>query len=216
VSHEPALTADEQRLNNVWQEHLRTEFNAHSADEAMRTMVANPLVNGVPVMMGGDGKEEVYQFYAKYFLPQIPPDTEMVPVSRTIGQGRLVEETVFRFTHSIPMDWILPGIQPTGKRVEIAMLAVVQFEGDKLAHEHLYWDQASVLVQIGLLDPAGLPVVGAESARSVLDRKIGLNELLYRAELLHLVKAVPEKTSAALSTRATWSSSNSASQRTST
>jgi len=117
VSHEPALTADEQRLNNLWQEHLRTEFNVHSADEAMATMVANPLVNEVPVMMGGDGKEEVYQFYAKYFLPQIPPDTEMVPVSRTIGQGRLVEEMVFRFTHSIPMDWMLPGIQPTGKRV---------------------------------------------------------------------------------------------------
>jgi carboxymethylenebutenolidase len=216
VSHEPVLTAEEQRLNNVWQEHLRTEFNAHSADEAMTTMVANPLVNGVPVMMGGDGKEEVYQFYAKYFLPQIPPDTEIVPVSRTIGQGRLVEEMVFRFTHSIPMDWILPGVQPTGKRVEIAMLAVVQFEGDKLAQEHLYWDQASVLVQIGLLAPAGLPVVGAESARSVLDRKIRLNELLYRAELLQRARAMPEKTSTTFATRGARSLSNSASQRTST
>jgi carboxymethylenebutenolidase len=200
VSREPALSAEEQRLNNVWQEHLRTEFNAHSADEAMTTMVANPLVNGVPVMMGGDGKEEVYQFYANYFLPQIPPDTEMVPVSRTIGQGRLVEEMVFRFTHSIPMDWMLPGIQPTGRRVEIAMRAVVQFEGDKLAHEHLYWDQASVLVQIGLLEPAGLPVVGAEGARSVLDRTIRLNGLLYRAELLHRARAVPEETVDAFST----------------
>jgi carboxymethylenebutenolidase len=200
VSREPALSAEEQRLNNVWQEHLRTEFNAHSADEAMTTMVANPLVNGVPVMMGGDGKEEVYQFYANYFLPQIPPDTEMVPVSRTIGQGRLVEEMVFRFTHSIPMDWMLPGIQPTGRRVEIAMRAVVQFEGDKLAHEHLYWDQASVLVQIGLLEPAGLPVVGAEGARSVLDRTIRLNGLLDRAELLHRARAVPEEMAAASST----------------
>ena len=216
MSHEPALTADEQRLNNLWQEHLRTEFNAHSADEAMVTMVTNPLVNEVPVMMGGDGKEQVYQFYAKCFLPQIPPDTEMVPVSRTIGQGRLVEEMVFRFTHSIPMDWMLPGIQPTGKRVEVAMLAVVQFEGDKLAHEHLYWDQASVLVQLGLLEPAGLPVVGAEGARSVLDRKIRLNELLYRAELLHHARAMPQKTPAAFSIRGERSSSNNASQRTST
>jgi carboxymethylenebutenolidase len=106
----------------------------------------------------------------------------MVPVSRTIGQGRLVEEMVFRFTHTIPMDWMLPGIPPTGKRVEIAMLVVVQFEGNKLAHEHLYWDQASVLVQLGLLKPAGLPVVGAEGARSVLDRSIRLNELLNRAK----------------------------------
>jgi carboxymethylenebutenolidase len=175
------LTADEQKLNDAWEEHLRTEFSAHSADEAIATMASNPLVNQVPVMIGGDGKEELYEFYAKYFLPQIPSDTEMVPVSRTIGQGRLVDEMVIRFTHTIPMDWILPGIPPTGKRVEIAMLVVVQFDGDKLAHEHLYWDQASVLVQLGLLQPAGLPVVGAEAARSMLDRSVPLNELIHRA-----------------------------------
>ena len=104
MSHEPALTAEERRLGDIWQEHLRAEFNAHRADEAMATMIANPLVNAVPVMMGGDGKEEVYQFYARYFLPQIPPDTEMVPVSRTIGQGRMVEEMIFRFP--IPSAWI--------------------------------------------------------------------------------------------------------------
>src|SRR5215471_486025 len=206
-----ALSAEEQKFNDLWDEHLRTEFDAHSADEALATMVENPHVNAVPVVTGGYGKEGVHQFYAKYFLPQIPPDTEMVPVSRTIGQGRLVEEMVFRFTHSIKMDWILPGVPPTGKRVEIAMLAVVQFEGDRLAHEHLYWDQASVLVQIGLLEPAGLPVVGAESARSVLDRKIRLNELLYRAELLHHARAMPQKTSAAFSIRDERASSNNAS-----
>jgi len=188
---QPALTPYEQKLNNLWDEHLRTEFNAHSAGEAIATMVANPLVNGVPVMVGGDGKEELYEFYAKYFLPQIPPDTEMVQVSRTIGQGRVVDEMVFRFTHTISMDWMLPGIPPTGKRVEVAMLAVVQFEGDKLAHEHLFWDQASVLVQLGLLPPAGLPVVGAEGARSLLDRNIRLNELIHRA------KAAARKTATA-------------------
>jgi carboxymethylenebutenolidase len=182
MSQRPVLTADEQKLNHAWEQHLRTEFDAHSADEAIATMVANPLVNQVPVMIGGDGKEELHEFYARYFLPQIPPDTEMVPVSRTIGQGRLVEEMVFRFTHTIPMAWMLPGIPPTGKRVEIAMLIVVQFDGDKLAHEHLYWDQASVLVQLGLVQPEGLPVVGAESARSVLDRTLPLNELIHRAE----------------------------------
>jgi carboxymethylenebutenolidase len=145
-------------------------------------MVANPLVNQVPVMIGGDGREELYEFYAKYFLPQIPPDMEMVPVSRTIGQGRLVDEMVARFTHTIPMDFMLPGIPPTGKRVEVALVVVVQFDGDKLAHEHLYWDQASVLVQLGLLQPGGLPVVGAEGARSVLDRSIRLNALIHRAK----------------------------------
>src|SRR5215472_11287087 len=180
-----ALSAQEQKFNDLWDEHLRTEFDAHSAVEALATMVENPHVNAVPVVTGGYGKEGVHQFYAKYFLPQIPPDTEMVPVSRTIGQGRVVEEMIFRFTHSIQMDWILPGVPPTGKRVEIAMLVVVQFDDDRLAHEHVYWDQASVLVQVGLLQPRGLPVVGAASARSLLDQRMPLNNLLHRAETLH-------------------------------
>src|SRR5215471_7807515 len=165
MSQQPAVSAEQQILNDAWEEHLRTEFSVHSADEAIATMVVNPRVNQVPVMIGGDGKEELHHFYAEHFLPQIPPDTEMVPVSRTIGQGRLVEEMVFRFTHTIPIDWMLPGIPPTGKRVEVAMLVVVQFDGDKMAHEHLYWDQASVLVQLGLLRRDGLPVVGVEGAR---------------------------------------------------
>jgi carboxymethylenebutenolidase len=107
---------------------------------------------------------------------------EMTPVSRTIGQGRLVDEMVARFTHTIPMDWMLPGVPPTGKRVEVALVVVVQFDGDKLAHEHVYWDQASVLVQLGLLQPEGLPVVGAACVRSILDRSIRHNELIHRAK----------------------------------
>src|SRR5262245_20035225 len=182
MSQLPTLTADEQKLNDVWNEHLRAEFAAHSANETVATMVADPRVNQIPVMIGGEGKEEVYEFYDKYFLPQIPPDTEMVPVSRTIGQGRVVDELVIRFTHTIPMDFILPGIPPTGKRVEVALVVVVQFDGDKMAHEHLYWDQASVLVQLGLLQPDGLPVIGAEGARSVLDRSLRLNELIHRVK----------------------------------
>jgi carboxymethylenebutenolidase len=182
MPQQPALTAEEQKTLNVWTEHIRAEFHAHSPAEALATMGAHPRVNQVPVLIGGDGKQELYEFYANYFLPQIPPDMEMVPVSRTIGQGRLVEEMVVHFTHTIPMEWMLPGIAPTGKRVEVALVVVVQFDGDKMAHEHLYWDQASVLVQLGLLQPGGLPVVGAESARSVLDRRIRLNELIHRAK----------------------------------
>ena len=188
------LSVEQQKLNDVWDEHLRSEFDAHSADKALATMVENPHVNAVPVVIGGNGKEEVHQFYSKYFLRQIPPDTEMLPVSRTIGQGRVVEEMIFRFTHSIQMDWILPGVPPTGKRVEIAMLVVVQFDGDKLVHEHVYWDQASVLVQIGLLQSDGLPVIGAEGARSLLDQRIRLNKLLHRAETLHRANATERKT----------------------
>src|SRR5215831_15538788 len=182
MAQQSDLTADEQKLDSVWNEHLRAEFSAHSANETVATMVADPLINEVPVMIGGSGREEVYEFYANCFLPHIPPDIEIVPVSRTIGQGRLVDEIVLRFTHSIAMDWMLPGIPPTGKRVEVAFVVVVQFDGDKMVHEHLYWDQASVLVQLGLLERGGLPVVGAESARSVLDRSIRLNELIRRAK----------------------------------
>ena len=182
MTKQPALTADEQKLDDIWNEHLRAEFSAYSADETVATMVASPRNHLVPVMIGGDGKEEVHEFYAKYCLPQIPPDMEIVPVSRTIGQGRLVDEIVVRFTHTIPMDWMLPGIPATGKRVEIAVVVVVQFDGDKMAHEHIYWDQASVLVQLGLLERGGLPVVGADGARSVLDRSIRLNELIHCAK----------------------------------
>ena len=105
---------------------------------------------------------------------------EIVPVSRTIGQGRVVDELIMRFTHTIRMDWILPGIEPTGKRVELPFVVIVQFEGNKLAHEHLYWDQASVLVQVGLLDRT-LPVRGGETAAQVLNPTQPMNELIRRA-----------------------------------
>ena len=184
MSQPQALTAKQQKLSDLWDAHVRAEFSAHAADEAIATMAENPHVNQVPVLIGGNGRREVYEFYSKYFLSQIPPDLEMIPVSRTIGQNRVVEEMVARFTHTISMDWLLPGIQPTGKRVEIAFVVVVQFEGDKLSHEHLYWDQASVLVQLGLLNPKGLPVVGIEGPRSLLDRSISLNALIDRADAM--------------------------------
>jgi carboxymethylenebutenolidase len=143
-------------------------------------MVANPRVNQVPVMIGGRGRDGVRDFYANHFVSQIPPDMEMVPVSRTIGQGRVVDEIIVRFTHSIRMDWFLPGIPPTGKRVEVLLIAIIQFEGDKIAHEHIYWDQASVLVQVGLLDRT-LPVRGGEIAAQVLNPTQPMNELIRRA-----------------------------------
>jgi carboxymethylenebutenolidase len=180
VSQHTALTIDEQQLAGIWDEHVRAEFQARSVNETLATMVANPRVHLAPVMLGGSGKEEVSEFYRR-FMSQIPSDTQIVPVSRTIGQGRVVEEIIFHFTHDVQMDWMVPGIPPTGKRVEIPLLIVIQFDGDKMVHEHLYWDQASVLVQLGLLASARLPVVGVESARSILDRSIPLNGLLRRS-----------------------------------
>jgi carboxymethylenebutenolidase len=177
----PDYTPAEKALSDAWDEHLRAEFATHSADEAIATMGDEPRVNHIPVMTGGDGREPLREFYAKHFLPQLPPDIEMTPVSRTIGQGRLVDELNVKFTHTIPMVWMLPGIPPTGRRVEVALVVVVQLDGEKVMREHLYWDQASVLVQLGLLDPAVLPVVGVEGPRSVLDRSIPLNGLIARA-----------------------------------
>jgi carboxymethylenebutenolidase len=170
----------EDTLASVWEQHLGAEFAAKSADQALTTMTAKPYVNEIPLMLGGLGRDRVRDFYANHFLSQLPPDMEIVPVSRTIGQGRVVEELILRFTHSIRMDWLLPGIPPTGTRVEFPFVTIVQFEGDKIAHEHLYWDQASVLVQVGLLDRT-LPVRGSETAAQVLNPSQPMNELIRRA-----------------------------------
>jgi hypothetical protein len=107
-----------------------------------------------------------------------PPDVDLLPVSRTVGESCLVDEFIVRFTHTTRMDWMLPGIEPTGRAVEIPTVAIVQFQEDKLVHEHIYWDQASVLVQLGLLDPDGLPIAGAETARKVLDVSLPSNTLM--------------------------------------
>jgi carboxymethylenebutenolidase len=172
--------ATEATLSSAWDQHLASEFAAQSPEQALATMTAEPYVNVVPLMIGSRGRDETRDFYANHFLSQLPPDLETVPVSRTIGQSRVVDELILRFTHSMRLDWILPGIAPTGRRVEIPMVAIVQFKGDKVAHEHIYWDQASVLVQVGLLDRT-LPVRGGEIAAQVLSPRQPMNELIRRA-----------------------------------
>jgi carboxymethylenebutenolidase len=176
------LSSAQETLRQLWDEHVRYEFSTRNTEDTLATMVEDAYVNHIPVLTGGVGRDELREFYSKRFIPQMPPDTEMTPVSRTIGEDQIVDEMVFKFTHSIPMDWMLPGIPPTGKRVEVPLVAIVRFRDGKLAHEHIYWDQASVLVQIGLLDPAKLPVVGVESARKVLDPTLPANALMRRAD----------------------------------
>ncbi|MBI2687879.1 MAG: nuclear transport factor 2 family protein [Acidobacteria bacterium] len=154
-------------LAALWEEHMRAEFATRNVDDTMATMVADAYVNHVPTLTGGAGQDELRSFYARFFIPQMPPDTETVPISRTAGPTQVVDEMIFKFTHTQRMDWMLPGIEPTGKRVEVALVAIVAFRDGKVAHEHIYWDQASVLVQLGLLNPAGLPVAGIESAGKV-------------------------------------------------
>lgn len=167
-------------LSALWDKHCEYEFNARDVDATMATMVAEPYVNHIPTMTGGVGYRNLHHFYKHHFVDSNPPDTMLVPISRTVGATQVVDEILFSFTHTTEIPWMLPGVAPTSKRVEIPLLAVVKFRGDKLYHEHIYWDQASVLVQVGLLDPALLPVAGIEQAGKLLDETLPSNTLMKR------------------------------------
>jgi carboxymethylenebutenolidase len=181
-SSRAARSAESKGFNELWEEHIRDEFVTRDTEATLETMVPDAYVNHVPVMTGGVGHEQLREFYGRHFIPKMPPDTEIVPISRTIGADRLVDEIIFRFTHTIEMDWMLPGVAPTGRRVEVPLVVIVHFRTGKLAHEHIYWDQASVLVQLGLLDPQALPVAGVATAKKVLESSLPSNELIRRAE----------------------------------
>lgn len=178
----PSLPAGQEFLRDLWEEHVRYEFATRNTEDTLATMVEDAYVNHIPVMTGGVGRNELREFYSKRFIPQMPPDTEMTPISRTIGNDQLVDEMVFKFTHTIRMDWMLPGLAPTGRRVEVPLVVIVHFREGKLAHEHIYWDQASVLVQIGLLDADTLPVAGIETARKALNPGLPSNALIDHAD----------------------------------
>lgn len=156
----------------------------------MSTMVPQPYVNHVPTATGGIGRGDLMRFYRDFFLPNIPSSMNIRLISRTAGVDRVVDEMVVSFRHTQEMPWILPDVPPTNKAVQVAMVSVVCIRGGKLVHEKVYWDQASVLVQIGLLDPnvvpkhmkqkglEQLPIID-DNAKKVLDEEdIPSNELL--------------------------------------
>ncbi len=172
--------ASPEALERLWEEHMRYEFETKNADDTIATMVEDAYVNHIPVLTGGYGKPELRQFYATHFIPRMPPDLSIVPLSRTIGKDQVVDEMVLKFTHTIEIDWMLPGVAPTGRPVEVPLVAIVRFRDGKVAHEHIYWDQASVLVQLGLIGAGKLPVSGAESAQKALDPKLPANALIGR------------------------------------
>ena len=166
------LSPSQQAMVDLFQKHVQAELDG-DLDTTMATMTDAPHLNHVPTMMGGVGREGVRAFYRDHLVGKFfPPDVTITPVSRTVGESQIVEEMVISFTHTAEIDWMLPGVKPTGKRVEAAFAVVVGVRDGRVSHEHIYWDQASVLVQIGLLDPRGLPVAGAESARKVLDPRL--------------------------------------------
>ncbi|KAI4170972.1 MAG: hypothetical protein LQ346_008804 [Caloplaca aetnensis] len=164
-------------LEGIWEDHSRlVEFETKDAAATMATMVKEPYVNHVPTMTGGIGYRDLLHFYRDYFVPGNPPSLKMKLISRTIGTDRVVDEMILSFRHTQEVPWILPGVAPTNKFVEVALVAIVCIRGGKLYHEHIYWDQATVLVQIGLLDPnlsgkgfKRLPVVDGAGARKVAD-----------------------------------------------
>lgn len=128
------------------------------------------------------------RFYTEFFTPPLASLSTRL-LSRTIGTDRIVDEMHVSFDHTESLPWILPGVPPTKKHVEVVVVSIVCIKGGKLAHEHVYWDQASVLVQVGLLDAKlvpktfegkvkRLPVVGAEAAKVLVGEKGRINELL--------------------------------------
>ncbi len=167
-------------LLDLWQKHLEYEFTTRDTEATLATMTPDAYVNHIPVMTGGVGREALREFYSKHFIPQMPPDTKITPLSLTVGEDQVVDEMIFEFTHTVAMDWMLPGIAPTGKHVRVPLVAIVRFRDGKVAHEHIYWDQASVLVQIGLIDESCLPVAGDATAAKALDPKLPANRLMDR------------------------------------
>ena len=165
-------------LGSLFDRHVSLEFEAKDASATMETMVDRPTVIHVPVPTGGREASELRDFYRDSFIPAWPEDTEVEQVSRTVGAERVVDEMVIRFTHTTEMPFWLPGVAPTGRRVEIPVVVVTGFEGGKVASEHIYWDQASLLAQVGLLDTTDLPVTGSVQARALVDAEVGLNELI--------------------------------------
>jgi carboxymethylenebutenolidase len=160
----PTSTTGQPDLAGVFDQHQYAEFVLHDAGKALETMVAEPSVRLMPTQAGADGREAVYGFYSREFIPSLPPDLQVTLVSRTVGADRLVDEDILEFTHSVELQWLLPGVPPTGRRIEIPGIVIVEFQGGKVARERVYWDQASALVQAGLLEAAKFPVIGNQAA----------------------------------------------------
>lgn len=157
---DPNLT----QLEAIFKAHMDAELSG-DLDKTLATMAPNPHLVNVPTMVGGQGAQGVRAFYANRLIGQFfPPDVTFETISRTCSSDRLVDELIISFTHTTKIDWMLPGVAPTGKRVEVVFVVIVGVKDGRVSYEHIHWDQANVLVQIGLLDPKGLPVTGAGAA----------------------------------------------------
>ncbi|KAF1932456.1 uncharacterized protein M421DRAFT_417172 [Didymella exigua CBS 183.55] len=185
-------------LEAVWDEHCLYEFGERAVEKTMATMVAQPYVNHIPTMTGGIGKDRLTAFYTHHFIFSNPDDTALSLVSRTVGTDRVIDEFVFSLTHDKEVPWLLPGIPPTGKKLEIPFTSIVAIRGDRLCHEHISWDQATALKQLDLLPEyvpfryaingkeaeqgkiyeVKLPVAGRETAAKLVDEGCGESNAL--------------------------------------
>ncbi len=172
------MTRDRKSFGEVFDAHTAAEFQTRDIEATMATMGETPHVTHVPTMTGGNGTDAVRRFYETWFIGKWPADTVVTPLSRTVGETGLVDELIISFTHDCDMPALLPGIKPTGRKVAIPFVVAVGFEGDKIAYERIYWDQASMLVQLGLLDKSELPVTGAEQTARLLDPELPSNTLI--------------------------------------
>lgn len=169
----------EKALIDVWVAHTAAEFEQQDADAAIDTMTDHPVLIHVPVNTGATGRTKLRRFYAEIFIPQMPPDVELQLLSRSVGQNRLIDEFILRFTHTLRMDWFAPGIDATGCRLAVPHVGIVSFENGKISSEHIYWVQATVLTQMGLLNKS-LPVIGDTQCDRLLDANAPVNELINR------------------------------------
>ena len=173
------MSENSKSFGEVFDAHTTAEFQTRDIDATMTTMGDNPHVTHVPVMTGGCGADAVRSFYQTWFIGKWPEDAKITLVSRTVGETQLVDELILSFTHDCEMPAILPSIKPTGRKVAVPTVVIVGFDEDsRITHEHIYWDQATMLVQLGLLDPSALPVTGAEQTARLLDPKLPSNTLI--------------------------------------
>lgn len=156
-------------LGAVFDKHIKFEFVDRDVDATMKTMIDQPYVHSVPTLTGGVDYDGVYDFYKNYFVGKMPDDTKVERISRTTDKDQVVDELILKFTHDREIYYLLPGIPPTGKYVEIPHVVVMKFNGNKIAHEHIYWDQASLLAQVGILDTKNLPIKGIEESKRLQD-----------------------------------------------
>lgn len=163
------MDKEQEKLGDIFDKHIEFEFEKEDVDATMTTMTEDPYVHHVPTLAGGLGYTGVYNFYKNHFIGKMPKDWRITNVSRTVGKDQVVDELIISFTHDREIDYLLPGVAPTGKYVEIPHVVIMKFKDNKISHEHIYWDQASVLVQIGLVNPERIPVTGIEQTKKLVE-----------------------------------------------